>query len=141
MRTCTERGWYAPGVTASEPTDLPDIVQTFNNVRNGYRRTGDLLAAYQAAIQSLERLANFLAYGAAQAVVDSSIATAWSSVHPMALFMGVASAVPAADTLIDDDELMEHCIEMARVLRRLLRKYGFDSPPQDDGSIYFELLR
>ena len=139
-RALNEAG-MPPSMTASVPTDYPGIVRTFHDVRDMYYRTGDLVAAYQAAFASLERLANFLAYGAAHAVVDSATMAAWSSVRPMTLFMDVASGLPAAHILIEDSQLMESCIEMARVLRRLMRKYGFDSPPQDDGSIYFELLR
>jgi hypothetical protein len=124
----------------SNPADYNAIVRSFEAVRNEYHRTGNLLAVYQAAFSSLQRLAQFLAYGAAHIAVNSEVADEWRSIPSMARLLDIVSDIPGAGSLISDKELTEYCVQAARMLRQALRDNGFDSRADPDNSIYFELL-
>jgi hypothetical protein len=125
----------------SNPADYGGIVRSFEAIRYEYHRSGNLLATYQGAFSSLQRLGQFLAYGAAHIAVDLKAADAWRLIPSMEDLLDIVSDIPGADGVILDEELVGHCVEVARMLRRTLRDNGFDSYILPDDSLYFELLR
>jgi hypothetical protein len=136
-----ERAVYEAGVTAlgmgSDPADYQDVLTSFEEVRRGLRRTGDVLSGYQAAIAVLDRLAQFLAYAAAHVVFDPATAVAWSSIPQLADLVEIVSGLPSSGGRVTPDQLAERSIEVARFLRRVLQDSGFDSYIGSDGGLYF----
>jgi hypothetical protein len=124
----------------SDPADYDDIVAAFGHVRHEWHRTQDVLAAFQHATTVLQRLDQFLAYGAAQIVFEPTERAAWSSIPSMESLLRVVSRIPSATSLAGDDQLATYSVEAARMLRQTLRGMGFDIYNLEDGSLYFEVL-
>jgi hypothetical protein len=139
-----ERALYEAGVSplnmGSDPADYSGIIASFEPVRYGFRRTADVLAAYQGAMSVLDRLGQFLAYGAAYIAIEQTQAAKWVSIPSMAQLVGIVSDLASAHQKVSDERLAAHCIELARMLRRTLRDNGFDSYLQPDGGLYFDVL-
>jgi hypothetical protein len=139
-----ERALHEAGVSplnmGSDPADYSGIVASFEPVRYGFRRTADVLAAYQGATSVLDRLGQFLAYGAAYIAVEPTHAAKWGFIPSMAQLVDIVADLPGAHQKVSDKRLAAHCIELARMLRRTLRDNGFDSYPQLDGGLYFDFL-
>ena len=88
----------------------------------------------------LDRLGQFLAYGAAYIAIEQTQAAKWVSIPSMAQLVGIVSDLASAHQKVSDERLAAHCIELARMLRRTLRDNGFDSYLQPDGGLYFDVL-
>src|SRR5207248_3283201 len=67
----------------SNPADYSGIVAVFETALDDFRQTGDLMDAFQRSSAALQRLGQFLAYGAANIVFDPAVESDWSSVSPM----------------------------------------------------------
>jgi hypothetical protein len=125
----------------SDPADYSGIVDSFEDVRRGWRRSGDVLAAYQGATSVLDRLGQYLAYGSAHVAVDPAQAARWSSIPQMARLASIVSELPGANEPVSRERLVECCVDVARMLRATLQDYGFDCYVTSDGSLYFKVLR
>jgi hypothetical protein len=124
----------------SDPADYDEIVAAFGQVRREWRRNQDVLAANHSATTVLQRLDQFLAYGAAHVVFEPAARAAWSSIPSMESLLRVLSGIASAASLVGDHQLATHSVEVARMLRQILRDTGFDIYDLEDGSLYFEVL-
>jgi hypothetical protein len=139
-RAVYERGLAAVDpFTGSVPRDYPAIELAFQQAKRVFQRTGDVMSAYQAAFAALDRLAMYLAYGAA-ALSVSAPGLSWDSVPGMVPVLQVLRALPGTNEQVDNDRLVAAAVELGRVLRGLLQKAGYDYFYTPDGGAYFKLL-
>lgn len=138
-RALHEAGMGAPGM-GSDPADYSGIIGSFDDVRHGFQRSGDVLAAYQGVTSVLDRLAQYLAYGSAHVAVDPTQKAQWSSIPSMTKLVSIVSELPGANQRVSRERLADRCIEVARMLRGTLRDNGFDSYVEPNGSLYLDIL-
>ncbi|WP_406279306.1 hypothetical protein OH799_11765 [Nocardia sp. NBC_00881] len=138
-----ERTMHARGMGAAHNTysaGYGPIIAMFDTARQTYRGTFDLTDTYHRAFAALDRLAVFLAYGAASVAAERVAPDMWSAVTPMAELLGVLGDIPGTDTTVGDDELTGLSLGLALWLRQQFRANGFDYRYTSTGSDYFELL-
>ncbi|SCL43320.1 hypothetical protein [Micromonospora aurantiaca (nom. illeg.)] len=124
-RTVHERGWTDPG-NVNGPRDLNGVLDTFQEVRAGYRRTSDQIRAYEEAFASLDRLATVLGYGAAALVAGVTPPATWAQVPAMGRVLDVLEGLPGTHVVLPREDVLAVATEMAKRLRRIFQELGFD---------------
>jgi hypothetical protein len=140
-----ERAMYERGLSdqdsGSVVSDYPPIKALFDQAWRNLARTGDLLAAYRATFGALQRLAVYLAYGAAKLAVDPRAVPGWSTVPPMTRVLDVVRDVPSPDERMPDEQVLGIAAKLARELRGIYQEMGFDYFHTPDGGRYLDVLR
>lgn len=124
-----ERAMHEKGMGSADISwvrDYPGIVALFDVCRHDYERTGDLMAAYLAVFAALERLSNFVAYGAASIVPSSELPTEWTPISVMPAVLKAVHPIQAPPEIVTHGELASTAIALAHVLRAALQEMGFD---------------
>jgi len=121
-------------------SDYLPIKALFDQALRSLAWTSDLLAAYHASFEALQRLSVYLAYCAAKLAVDPHAVPEWSGVPPMARVFDVVRNVPSPDERIPGGQLLDVAAALARQLRGIYQEMGFDLYLMDDGGRYLDVL-
>lgn len=131
---------HRKGLGSADSTWIEDyagIAALFYRCRSEYQRSGDLMGAYLSAFAALERLCNYLAYGAACIVMSQAGASGWTAVSGMRAVLRAVSDVPSPSMVVAHAELLTTVLTLAHALRAILRDLGFDLYLAEVGVKYF----
>jgi hypothetical protein len=140
-----ERAMYERAIpdrdSGSVVSEYMPIRALFDQAWRNLARTDDLLAAYRATFEALDRLAMYLAYGAAKLAVEPRAVPGWDTVPAMGRLLEVVRNVPSPDERMPGDQVLGIAIALARELRGIYQEMGFDYFRTSDGGTYLDVLR
>lgn len=117
------------------------IAALFVDIREGYFRTRDLGAAYEALLGALNRLGPYLAYATATIARAETTLDAWTDVEPMELATEALLSIPPADAIHGYANLSDDVNRVVLVLDAISKRLGFEIGVDEDADEKFLYFR